>query len=170
MSPTNKTNKRCTVCKEVLPISLFHRDSSKHDGYHQRCKVCFRKYKKNWQSNNTTAAQRLGYRKNSPAYSTKYARLLAQLILGFYKQPTKKESKNKRYINHIKINGKCKMCGHKKPWSLQFHHRNPAEKEGLVSDLAGKNFSTVKAELDKCDILCANCHTELHYIQQKKLA
>lgn len=48
--------------------------------------------------------------------------------------------------------------------SLEFHHRDPKQKDFAISIKAYKEFSQkVKDELDKCDVLCRNCHTEEHY-------
>lgn len=59
--------------------------------------------------------------------------------------------------------GKCQRCGYNKSISaLHFHHRNPDEKELTISELKSKKFETAKPELDKCDLLCANCHAEVH--------
>jgi predicted HNH restriction endonuclease len=64
----------------------------------------------------------------------------------------------------VKIAGeKCKVCGYNKCISaLEFHH-NQSNKEGNVSTLL-KNGSRQKLlkEAEKCILLCANCHRELH--------
>ena len=64
--------------------------------------------------------------------------------------------------------GKCQICGYAKcNGALQFHHRNPEEKEFTLSqiNLNDSNFSFQELikEIDKCDLLCANCHSEKHY-------
>ena len=59
--------------------------------------------------------------------------------------------------------GQCIKCGyHKSLTALHFHHRNPAEKEISISGMRSQKFETAKNELDKCDLICANCHAELH--------
>ena len=60
--------------------------------------------------------------------------------------------------------GKCKNCGYCKCLAaMDFHHRDPIEKEFSIS-FKNKVFNEdVKKELDKCDLLCANCHREIHY-------
>ena len=59
--------------------------------------------------------------------------------------------------------GKCAICGYNKSIdALDFHHVDPDIKDFNVSDAYGKAWSTVQAELDKCILLCANCHRELH--------
>ncbi len=67
-------------------------------------------------------------------------------------------------INRYKLFCGCLACGYKKSSrALQFHHRNPAEKSFTVSIYQVKrSWKIVKAEIRKCDVLCANCHFELH--------
>lgn len=61
--------------------------------------------------------------------------------------------------------GKCSICGYGRCiWALELHHRNPNEKEFIISRLRSFNEKT-KKELDKCDLLCANCHREIHFNQ-----
>lgn len=55
----------------------------------------------------------------------------------------------------------CSGCGEKDPRVLEFHHEG--EKENEVSRLMGRGASleVLKAEMDKCRVLCANCHRKL---------
>jgi hypothetical protein len=60
--------------------------------------------------------------------------------------------------------GKCVKCGYDRCLdALQFHHRDHSTKE--VTPARMKLWSREKArlELDKCDLVCANCHAEIHY-------
>lgn len=60
--------------------------------------------------------------------------------------------------------GKCKKCGYNKCiWSLEFHHVNSLEKEFSLSKYQSFRWDKVKKELDKCILVCSNCHRELHY-------
>ena len=64
-----------------------------------------------------------------------------------------------------KLGGKCKKCGNNKVYLLDFHHRDPSKKEGELSDFSkGYNLDKFFLELEKCDLLCANCHREFHYL------
>ena len=45
---------------------------------------------------------------------------------------------------------------------MTFHHRDPADKEFLVSQMRDRSWEVPRAELDKCDLLCFNCHMEEH--------
>lgn len=58
--------------------------------------------------------------------------------------------------------GKCERCGYSRsPAALTFHHRDPAQKDFSISS---KNWrwERVRDELDKCELLCSNCHNEEH--------
>jgi len=70
------------------------------------------------------------------------------------------------------LGGKCVKCGYDKCIeALEFHHLNPEAKEkrdnGRGIDRR-KSFEKQKPELDKCILLCANCHREEHYGQNIK--
>ena len=52
--------------------------------------------------------------------------------------------------------------------AIDFHHRDPKLKSFSISrkiDKVGRMLllQDLKEELDKCDVLCKNCHTELHH-------
>jgi predicted HNH restriction endonuclease len=58
--------------------------------------------------------------------------------------------------------GECEICGYSKCDSaLQFHHKDPTEKDFTIS---GKSlsFDRLKEEVDKCMLVCSNCHAEIH--------
>lgn len=59
--------------------------------------------------------------------------------------------------------GKCQKCGYNKNVkALQFHHLNSDEKDFTLSGSHCKSWEKIKKELDKCIMLCANCHIEEH--------
>jgi hypothetical protein len=47
---------------------------------------------------------------------------------------------------------------------LCFHHRNPSEKKIRLDSrrFSNTNLKLLLEEVDKCDLLCHNCHQELH--------
>ncbi len=70
------------------------------------------------------------------------------------------------YLQRIKAQARCKYCGENHPVVLQFHHRDPKEKEFDVSQFVyhqKEGLVRLEAEIAKCDILCANCHLKHHY-------
>lgn len=61
--------------------------------------------------------------------------------------------------------GSCVSCGYNKNYSaLQFHHRDPENKTFNLDSrmLSNTNWDSILKEFKKCDLLCANCHFELH--------
>jgi len=61
------------------------------------------------------------------------------------------------------LGDKCKICGYNKCLdALHFHHRNPSQKDFQIGGSHCRNWSAIRAELDKCDLVCANCHAEIH--------
>jgi predicted HNH restriction endonuclease len=60
--------------------------------------------------------------------------------------------------------GKCQICGYRRcSRSLSFHHKDPAQKDfGLSARGLTRSWEKIKTELDKCVLLCANCHMEVH--------
>ncbi len=53
----------------------------------------------------------------------------------------------------------CRICGEKDPIVLDFHHRDPATKSfDLNSANATVSRKRMLQEVEKCDVLCANCH------------
>ena len=69
--------------------------------------------------------------------------------------------------------GKCSICGYDKcPAALEFHHLDMSEKDYGIGSHLHKSFEFLKKEADKCILVCANCHRELHfkYNEEKRLA
>jgi len=60
--------------------------------------------------------------------------------------------------------GKCIICGYNKCLeALEFHHRDPKKKDfGLSVRGLTRSWEKIKAEIDKCALICANCHREVH--------
>lgn len=66
------------------------------------------------------------------------------------------------------LGGKCCDCQNEYPSCVyDFHHRDPTTKEFDGNAFTTKSWENVKKELDKCDLLCANCHRIRHSKQAK---
>lgn len=83
--------------------------------------------------------------------------------------------KHKRANNKSKavlyLGGKCKRCGIESKCLdiFDFHHRNPEEKEFSLNLLVNTDWNRMLTELDKCDLLCSNCHKITHWEQRNNL-
>lgn len=59
--------------------------------------------------------------------------------------------------------GACQECGYNKcSRALVFHHLNESEKCFEISGSHSRSWEIIQQELDKCIMICANCHAELH--------
>jgi hypothetical protein len=83
-----------------------------------------------------------------------------------YRQ-TKKNLQNKYriLIDDYKENKGCCECGIKDYRVLEFHHKNGKEKEFSIGEVSTKGYGLkkIEKELEKCLVICANCHRILHY-------
>jgi len=59
--------------------------------------------------------------------------------------------------------GKCIKCGYDRNYAaMGFHHRDPKKKDVDWGKLRLKKWSVIVKELDKCVLVCHNCHAEIH--------
>src|SRR5258707_866089 len=73
-----------------------------------------------------------------------------------------KQREKRRRLGAIKTSAGCGHCGYDAhPAALHFHHRDPATKDRTLSDLAKWGWGRIWDELEKCDVICANCHAVL---------
>ena len=128
--------KICTKCKEEKDVSQFYVSTEKHkDGSLAYFSSC------------------------KECYGKKY-----------YSGVAKKRKENHNRMKKQCIDykgGKCSICGYNKCMaSLDFHHINENLKEYEISKMVSSlfEFDRIKVELDKCLLLCSNCHRELHFL------
>lgn len=61
------------------------------------------------------------------------------------------------------MGGRCVECGYDHNIAaLEFHHKDPVEKDFNIGSVAHKAWKTIQQELDKCVMLCSNCHRIKH--------
>ena len=126
--------KICSKCKKELPESNFNKRGKKLQPF---CKKCNSKYLKEHYKNNKD----------------------------YYKRKRKRNNnKYKEWFRKYKKELKCIVCGENHVATLDFHHRDSTEKDFTVSAMAGMGFSpkSILKEIEKCDVLCSNCHRKLH--------
>jgi hypothetical protein len=67
-------------------------------------------------------------------------------------------------MRQLKSDRGCKECGERHPACLEFHHRDPEHKKFLIASVAFRlSDEKMKAEIEKCDVLCSNCHRKHHW-------
>jgi len=83
-----------------------------------------------------------------------------------YKQRAKqRRAELKKFIKEYKSKLKCSKCPEDHIACLEFHHEDPKYKEISISQIASRGWSKERLlkEINKCIILCSNCHKKLHY-------
>lgn len=77
------------------------------------------------------------------------------------------KEKARAWFRSLKDTLYCTTCGETHFACLEFHHIDPNTKEATVGSIAGRwGAARIKAELNKCIVLCANCHRKLHFLEE----
>jgi hypothetical protein len=82
----------------------------------------------------------------------------------YLKKAVDKRRKKIRQLSIEYMGNQCTICGYNKCiQALEFHHLDSNKKDFGISDKGyTRSWKKVKEELDKCILLCANCHREVH--------
>ncbi len=129
------TLKQCITCENEKNTSEFRKDAHRKDGLQSSCKICTRKYHK-------------------AAYTIKYGiKALARCKI--------RHAKIKMLVDEYKRQHPCR-CGEKEIVCLEFHHLDPNEKEFSISGNHQRQEAKIVAEMEKCIVVCANCHKKIH--------
>lgn len=137
--------RKCTKCKnEINEENIrYKRVKNKNGNRYQRvdsiCKPCYNEYFRKYMKDN--------------------------------KQHQKLVKNNKikcrDFVNQYKQNSNgCENCGYNKnSAALVFHHKNPKDKSFEINIGVNKSYSKQRllTEIDKCQLLCTNCHMEIEY-------
>jgi hypothetical protein len=71
--------------------------------------------------------------------------------------------KNKNFLKEFKKGKSCEQCGYNTDSRiLVFHHKNRENKKFELNTYGVRSLETIKKEIDKCILLCPNCHHILH--------
>ena len=107
-------------------------------------------------------------REKSKEYSKRYREKYPERIAKWQREygnqlRNKYNRKKKQYIDEYKLSKGCSVCGYNEcVGALEFHHNG--DKEFCIGTaIYTESLETIKKEIEKCIILCANCHRELHY-------
>ncbi len=73
-----------------------------------------------------------------------------------------------KWFLKYKSNLRCLKCGEDHVATIDFHHKI-GEKEHNISKMVAEGYSIkrIKGEIEKCDVLCANCHRKIHFKNKK---
>jgi len=113
--------------------------------------------------------RRLKQAEYSKAYYEKNQKLVISKI-------AKNKKAAKEWFAELKATKSCVQCGESHIATLDFHHTNPAKEDKKLHRLLseGQGKTRLLKEMDKCVVLCSNCHRIHHHnergIKNKKLA
>lgn len=130
-------SKVCTGCGEDKDFALFNKNAKKKDGLQTWCRDCTKL------KNNATYLSSESHRKRIKENNARTV------------------SENKDFVRMLKSSG-CLCCSENDPVALDFHHLDEKTKDGNVSDLFRYGKKKLMREIEKCVILCANCHRKVH--------
>lgn len=133
------TLKFCPKCNTDKNTSDFNKNKNKPDGLQVDCRTC------------TTLRHREYYKKNGE-YHKKY----------ITKQNRRRRKEAKLAVDKIKSQSSCKFCPEREICCLQFHHLE--NKFENVADMVkgGYSIKSILKEIEKCILVCSNCHYKLH--------
>ena len=77
------------------------------------------------------------------------------------------EVNNRQFIEKLENilggNLQCDICGYNRCFAaLEFHHIDGSTKENSISNMRTRSENSIRQEIEKCVLLCANCHREVH--------
>ena len=129
--------KVCTSCDKEFPVDFFVFKNKPKGKRRSWCKNCTRAYSKKHYDNN----------KEDYKFKAKKYRILTR-----------------ETVRDIKSESKCMLCGESRSECLVFHHLDPRTKLFCIANAIHDGYALYKVqkEIDKCVILCRNCHACIH--------
>lgn len=126
--------KHCPECDATKSLDEFSVRSKSKDGRQPWCKAC------------STSSFKSYYKDNPQSYRSRAKKVYQEADAT---------------LRELKTNKACMDCKVAHPYYvLQFDHRDPSVKLGNVGDLRGHGKQKVLDEVQKCDLVCSNCHAE----------
>ena len=129
--------KKCNTCGEFKELKDFSKSKRYKDGYTNKCNLCKqeydREYYKSRYSNKGNVERRRTLKKQN-------------------------RDRNARYIYAYLQKHPCEVCGETDPVVLEFDHLDDSGKRFNISDSKERSLDSIKVEITKCRVLCANCH------------
>lgn len=100
-----------------------------------KCRNCNREYQSRWYASNKTKHKKRVSQKNKIYNEERQAFIYSYLL----EHP-------------------CSLCNEKDPIVLTFHHVDPSTKKNTIAAMRGFSLSSIRSEIEKCQVLCFNCH------------
>ncbi len=129
--------KTCTSCNKQKPDDQFSFRNKSQNRRSSWCKDCYAKRNQSHYRQNKQA-----YRKNAIKWKAQHKKEVYTYLFDYFKTHP------------------CIDCGEYDPVVLDFDHKKPVDKVSAISKMVqdSRSIKTIKAEVRKCDVRCANCH------------
>lgn len=133
--------KVCTKCGTPKPLSEYFVKDQKTQRLHAQCKECYKEHRKTYYSQH--------YAKYSEAYRER-AKIRRNKI---------RNQLHTAILKYLSLHP-CAVCGEDDPRVLEFDHIDPTLKSFCISHgiRYGVPIAKIQSEIEKCQVLCANCH------------
>lgn len=124
----------------------------------KQCRKCNAIKVRKYRQNPETRERYLNYgRKTYAKYATKYQARATEI-----------RRATREALYKLRADMGCKYCSEANPDCLDFHHRDPAEKKFTVAGRGGCfKLEDAMVEVNKCDIVCANCHRKIEAAKRR---
>lgn len=142
--------KLCTKCKEVKAVTEFNKLSKNKDGLNTQCRDCKNAKRNQWRADRKeqglpldTLVWKRNNRDKAVAHRTSRRRELRD------------------YLRELRKDVPCADCGGIfPPTCMDWDHTDPSQKEFNIAKAVSELYTKEKihAEIDKCELVCANCH------------
>lgn len=130
--------KQCATCGEWKEETEFNFRYKVLGIRHPTCRECHKAFRNNW------------YQKNKDRH-----------LKNVHSRKLEVRELARKFVFDYLSSHPCVQCGETDPLVLEFHHRQGKDKAVSVMVAGGYPIPTIQAEIDKCDVLCANCHRRL---------
>lgn len=128
--------KTCSNCLTEKPLNDFAIRNHAKGTFQTHCKACH------------TAYSKIHYQQNKKKYMKKAREF---------------DARRADLIFQLKIAKGCSYCLEKDPICLDFHHKDKTTKDFNIGNKFGDvSLETLMREIDKCEIVCSNCHRKIH--------
>lgn len=129
--------KKCGSCKQLLSLSEFNANKARKDGLQGECRTCTKEYYKKY-------------------YESRRPQEIARLRVS-----NKRRQKSIAEFVNLQKNKPCMDCGISYPsYVMDFDHLGNKIASIAVMVQEMRSIAKIQAEINKCDLVCANCHRE----------
>lgn len=138
----------CTVCNKPKNAKSFAYKNKANGRRHPHCRKCQKLYRDSYYRSNATQEKENAVKGRTIRERSHFESMVREKL-----KP-------------------CFDCSSKEPpWAMQFDHRDGTSKVDCVTVLVhnGASWARIKAEIDKCDVVCANCHFKRTFSRRTKL-